>query len=114
MIVIYFSDDVFLVIGFITVVIVFWDENIFAIFTHTWYADIVSYLATGKISQHLPYIKQGNIIHHSAHYSWIEGYLFYTRHDQQIQHEIGEDDIDEVVNVGNNTGRGGESVFTNQ
>lgn len=55
------------------------DEHPFAISTHTpWYADIANFHATRKVPQRLSYKEQRRIIHHSARYSWIEGYLFYT------------------------------------
>jgi len=57
----------------------------FPIYMHTpWHIDIANYLATRKVPHHLGYIEHQKIIHHSARYSWIEGYLFYTGPDQQI------------------------------
>ena len=61
------------------------DEHIFAVSTKPlWYADIDNYLATGKVPPHLSYREQQNIIHHSAQYSWMEGYLFHTGEDKPI------------------------------
>lgn len=76
----------------------FLDEHLFAISTNTpRYADIANYLATGKAPQRSSYSEQWRVIHHSAHYSWIVGYLFYTEGDQQILHCVAESDIFEVL-----------------
>ena len=59
------------------------DEHPFAVSTKPpWYADIANYLATGKVPHHLSYREQRKIIHESARYSWMAGYLFHTRADK--------------------------------
>lgn len=91
---------------------IFPDEHLFAISTHTlWYVDISNYLATGKVDQHLPYREQQRIIHHSTRYSWIEGYLLYTRLDQQIRCYIGEDDIYDVLKASHDGPYGGNFTY---
>ena len=55
------------------------DEHLFADSTKPlWYADIANYLSTGKVPPYLSYREQQRIIHHSARYSWMAGYLFHT------------------------------------
>lgn len=74
------------------------DEHIFAVSTKSpWYADIENYLATGKVPPHLSYREQRKIIHHSAQYSWLSGYLFHTGADKQIRCCVSEDDIYEIL-----------------
>ena len=59
------------------------NEHLFAISTSPpWYADIANYLATGKVPHHFSYREQRKIIHHSARYSWMVGYLFHTGADK--------------------------------
>lgn len=61
----------------------FLDENLFVISTNApWYVDIANYLAIGKVPQHFSYRELWRIIHHSACYSWITGYIFYIGGDQ--------------------------------
>jgi len=61
------------------------DEYLFAVFSHSpWYADIANYLVAGNFPSHLSYREKKGIVHQSARYSWISGYLFYTGPDQEI------------------------------
>ena len=70
------------------------DENIFSISTNPpWYAYIANYLATGKVPHNFSYREKWKIIHYSARYSWMAGYLFHTGADKQIQCCVSEDDI---------------------
>jgi len=61
---------------------IFPNEHIFAMSTHTpWYVDVSNYLAVRKVPHHLSHREQRRIIQQSTHYTWIEGYLLYTRLD---------------------------------
>ena len=78
----------------------FLDEHLFAISTLTlWYADIANYLVERKLPYHLSPRARRRIIQQSARYSWIEGCLFYTRLDQQIQHCVREDEVHDLLNA---------------
>jgi len=61
------------------------DEYLFEVSSHSpWYADIANYLVAGKLSSHLFYREKKSIIHQSARYSWISGYLFHIGADKEI------------------------------
>ena len=63
----------------------FLDEHLFLVSTKPLcYADIANYLAIGKVPPHFSYREQRKIIHHSAQYSWMAGYLFHTGADKKI------------------------------
>jgi len=69
------------------------DEHLFAISTHSpWYADIAHYLVAGNLPSHLSHRDKRKIIQKSARYSWIGGYLFFTRPDQEIRRCVIEDE----------------------
>jgi hypothetical protein len=74
------------------------DEYLFAVFAHSpWYADIANYLVAGKLPSHLSYREKKSIIHQSAWYSWISGYLFHTGADQEIRRCIREDEVYDLL-----------------
>ena len=56
---------------------------------------------------HLSYRVQWNIIHHSARYYWMAGYLFHTGADKQIRRCVSEDDIYEVLKAAHDGPYGG-------
>ena len=83
-------------------------ELIFAVSTKPlWYANIANYLATRKVPPHLSHREQRKIIHHSARYSWMAGYLFHTGAEKQIQRCVSEDDVYEVLKVAHDGPYGG-------
>ena len=83
-------------------------EHIFSVSTKPpWYADIANYIATRKVPPHLSYREQLKIIHHSARYSWMAGYLFHTRFNKHIWHCVSEDDIYEVLKAAHDGPCGG-------
>ena len=58
------------------------DEHIFFVSIQTpWFADIVNYLATGKIPNHLAPHDKHRIIVQSSNYSWVNNDLFRTGPD---------------------------------
>jgi hypothetical protein len=74
------------------------DEYLFAVSAHSpWYADIANYLVAGKLPPHLFYREKKSIIHQSAQYSWISGYLFHTGADQEIRRCIREDEVYDLL-----------------
>jgi hypothetical protein len=74
------------------------DEYLFAVSAHSpWYADIANYLVAGKLPPHLSYREKKNIIHQSARYSWIGGYLFQTGADQEIRRCVREDEVYDIL-----------------
>ena len=89
----------------------FLDEHIFAISTNTqWYANIANYLAIGEVPRHLSYKEQRKIIHKSARYSWMVGYLFHIGIAQQIQRCVARDDIYEILKATHDGPYGGHFV----
>jgi hypothetical protein len=74
------------------------DEYLFAVSAHSpWYADIANYLVAGKFPSHLSYRKKKSIVHQSARYSWISGYLFHTGADQEIRRCVREDEVYDIL-----------------
>ena len=70
------------------------DEHLFALATKPpWYVDLVNYLTTGKLPQHLSSREKQRIIKLTANYSWIEGDLFHTGLDLIIRRCVREDEI---------------------
>jgi len=70
------------------------DEYLFAVSAHSpWYVDIANYFVVGNLPSHLSYQKKKIIIHQSARYIWISGYLFHTGADQEIRRCIREDEV---------------------
>jgi hypothetical protein len=74
------------------------DEYLFAVSAHSpWYADIANYLVAGKLPPHLSYREKKSIVHQSARYSWIGGYLFNTGPDQEIRRCVREDEVYDIL-----------------
>jgi hypothetical protein len=74
------------------------DEYLFAVSAHSpWYADIANYLVAGKLPSHLSYREKKRIVHQSARYSWIGGYLFNTEPDQEIRRCVREDEVYDIL-----------------
>jgi hypothetical protein len=74
------------------------DEYLFAVSAHSpWYSDIANYLVAGKFPSHLSYREKKSIIHQSARYSWISGYLFHTGADQEIRRCVREDEVYDLL-----------------
>jgi hypothetical protein len=74
------------------------DEYLFAVSAHSpWYADIANYLVAGKLPPHLSYREKKSIIHQSARFSWISGYLFQTGADQEIRRCVREDEVYDIL-----------------
>jgi hypothetical protein len=74
------------------------DEYLFAVSAHSpWYADIANYLVAGKLPSHLSYREKKSIVHQSARYSWISGYLFHTGADQEIRRCVREDEVYDIL-----------------
>jgi hypothetical protein len=74
------------------------DEYLFAVSAHSpWYADIANYLVAGKLPSHLSYREKKSIVHQSARYSWIGGYLFNTGPDQEIRRCVREDEVYDIL-----------------
>jgi hypothetical protein len=74
------------------------DEYLFAVSAHSpWYADIANYLVAGKLPSHLSYREKRSIVHQSARYSWIGGYLFNTGPDQEIRRCVREDEVYDIL-----------------
>jgi hypothetical protein len=63
----------------------FLDEHFFTVTIKTpWYVDVVNYLAVGKFPVHVSSRERKLIVHHSARFTWIGGYLFHIGSDLQI------------------------------
>jgi hypothetical protein len=76
----------------------FLDEYLFAVSAHSpWYADIANYLVAWKLPSHLSYREKRSIVHQSARYSWIGGYLFHTGADQEIRRCVREDEVYDIL-----------------
>jgi len=74
------------------------DGHLFAVTVKTpWYADVVNYLAVGKLSKYLTPNKQKQIVQRSTRFSWVGGYLFHTGADIHIRRCIHEDEIFEIL-----------------
>ena len=74
------------------------NENLFDVIVKTsWYADVVNYLAVGKLPRHLTTKERKLIVQGSARFSWIGGYLFHTGVDMHIRRCIREDEIYEIL-----------------
>jgi hypothetical protein len=87
------------------------DEHLFVVSAHSpWYADIANYLVAGKLPPHLSYREKKNIIHQSARYSWIGGYLFQTGADQEIRRCVQEDEVYDILKACHDGPCGGHFV----
>jgi hypothetical protein len=76
----------------------FLDEYLFAVSAHSpWYTDIANYLVAGNLLSHLSYREKRSIVHQSARYSWIGGYLFNTGADQEIRRCVREDEVYDIL-----------------
>ena len=74
------------------------NENLFAASTYSpWYANIANYLVAGKLPHHLSPREKRKNIQKSARFCWIEGYLFYTRADQEIRRCEREDETYDII-----------------
>ncbi len=76
----------------------FLDEHLFASSAHSpWYVDIANYLVVGKVPPHLSHWEKRKIIQHSARFSWMGGYLFYTGPDQEIRRCVHEYEVYDIL-----------------
>jgi hypothetical protein len=74
------------------------DEYLFLVSSHSpWYADIANYLVAGKLPSHLSYREKKSIVHQSARYSWISGYLFHIGANQEIRSCVREDEVYDIL-----------------
>ena len=74
------------------------DEHLFVVSDHSpWYADVSNYLGIGKILSHLSKTEKRKIIQQSARYCWIDGHLFYTGLDLDIQRCVREDEVFHIL-----------------
>ena len=73
-------------------------EHLFVVSTYSpWYVDITNYLATSKLPHHLSPREKRKIIQKSSRFCWIEGYLFYTRANQEIRRCVREDETYDII-----------------
>jgi hypothetical protein len=76
------------------------NEHLIAVSSHRpWYADIVNYLATGKLSHHVSLRERQNIIQWSVIFSWIDECLFCTGAYLIIRRYVREDEIQDILKV---------------
>ena len=76
----------------------FHDEHLFVVTMKTsWYADVVNYLAMGKLPKHLTPRERKLIVQCITWFSWIGGYLFHTGADMHIHRSIREDEIYDII-----------------
>lgn len=76
----------------------FLDEHLFVVTVKMpWYADVVKYLAVGKLPKHLTPRERKLIVQRSTRFSWIRGYLFHQGADMHIHRCIREDEIYDIL-----------------
>eukprot|EP00253_Pinus_taeda_P023161 PITA_23161 len=91
----------------------FLDENLFVVTVKTlWYADVVNYLAVGKLPKHLTPSERKQIAQCNSRFSRIRGYLFHTRVNMHIRRCVREDEIFDILKSCHDGPYGG--YFANQ
>jgi hypothetical protein len=65
-----------------------------------WYVDVANYMVDGKLPTHLSSRERKLIVQRNARFTWIDGYLFHTGYDLQIQTCVRDDEIFDVLKVG--------------
>jgi len=79
------------------------DEHLFVVTVKTpWYVDVAKYLAVGKLPKHLTPNERKQIVHRSARFYWIGGYLFHTGVDMHIRRCIWENEIFDILKACHN------------
>jgi hypothetical protein len=76
----------------------FLDEHLFVVTTKPpWYADMINYLAAGRLLAHISSKERKLIVQCSARFTWINGYLFHIGADLQIRRCVRDDEIYDIL-----------------
>ena len=76
----------------------FLDEHLFLLISQNpWYANITNYLTTGRTLPHFYTKERRLLVEKSFNFSWIFGFMFYTRPDQVTRRCLQEDETYDIL-----------------